>query len=76
MKVKVCKELSKLSKKELKESFNDCAKDVYFSTGQGLDFYNASNRMKEIKKEVRLRKINLNQFIDEIEYDIMNKISK
>lgn len=70
MKVKVLKDLNKLSRKELKYAFNECAKDVNYSTGQGLDYANAEIRMSAIRKELKNRKINRMKFIDEIEADI------
>jgi len=70
MKVKVLKDLNELSHNELKYAFNECAKDVYYSTGQGLDYANAETRMSAIRKELKSRKINRIKFIDEIEADI------
>ena len=70
MKVNVLKNLNKVSRKELKYAFNECTKDLYYSTGQGLDYANAEIRMSAIRKELKNRKINRNKFIGEIEADI------
>ena len=71
MKVKVGKEIIELTVDELKEAFDDCARDIYFSDGQGLDWFNAQNRMSALRKEIRRRKINLKKFIAEIKGDIL-----
>ena len=72
MKVNVLKNINKLNRKELKYAFNEVAKNLYYSTGEGLDFANNENKMNAINKELKRRKINHDKFIDEIEEDMAN----
>jgi len=68
MKIKVTaiKEIKDMSIDELKSTFNENAKNAYYSTGYGLDWFNANETVKLIKKELRKRKIKLGNFIDEM----------
>jgi hypothetical protein len=55
VKVKIGKEISEISQAELKEVSSKCAQDLYFSTGEGLDYFHTKNRMREIRKEIKRR---------------------
>ena len=55
MRVKVSKELSECDDVELLEAFNEAEEDIAFSTGEGLDWFNATARRKAIWAEAKRR---------------------
>ena len=64
MKVAIPKEISETTEEELTFACIETCKDMQFSSGEGIDFFNASVRAEALEKEAKSRGLDVQDLID------------